>query len=273
MDNTQSGPAFTTEFNVQERMLYKARLASDQHALSTEKLSVPPEVKCDTSKGKPDNVYHKCFIADTTQKAIMSGVTQVVNLGGSCDDTIKRLCEKHRRVTFIEVAHPLVRTYKKSRVFKKQPDINVLETSFNKTLQACSKFSPEKTTLFIFEGVLMHLELPAVITLFKSLRAFSGAGTKFVFGGVKPENKSSCSTNGLLKIGGLLKCFSTFKKHPALWTLSKEHLAGFLECHNFELNEVADTEVLKSRYTSSKLFATPNKKEYMVVAEVQADNG
>ncbi|OPX56028.1 methyltransferase, TIGR00027 family [Oceanospirillum multiglobuliferum] len=216
-------------------------------------------------------VLRKRYIRDAVEQAIAEGVTQVINLGAGFDTLAWELHVRYPQVNFIELDHPATGAQKKKALFDKSPsNLHLLAVDFSQTdartaLSEYSGFDAGRNTFYICEGVLMYLDRADVDRLFSGLKQLTGAGSRFVYTCVVPMNSADNNC------GALLKLYLKFKNEPLNWMIEQQEQADFVEQQGYQLNEIANTNVLRERYLKGISHSTLHQGEYLVSTTALAD--
>jgi len=211
-------------------------------------------------------VLRKRCIEDYTIQAIEKGVTQVINLGAGFDTLAYRLCKRYPQVNFIEIDHPATLAVKVKSL--QQDDlaqhltfipVDFTTQTFEEALRKSTAFLPDKSTLFISEGVLPYLRESEVGQLLESLKRLTGKNTQFILTCVEPVSAERNSH------GVLLNVYLKIKGEPLLWLKKSADLGDFLEQYDFTLKNVIMPEELVDRYLQN-YQGIVHKNEYIAIA-------
>jgi methyltransferase (TIGR00027 family) len=208
----------------------------------------------------------KRFFEDACVRSLNSGYTQVVNIGAGFDTLLWRLHARHPNVNFIEIDHPASSQVKQEAVTDKGPNLSLLPVDLSKTrlkdaLGGFKAFDPSLRTFYICEGVLMYLEKADVSGVFESLRAMTGAGSRFAFSAVSPMGSSTNNTRLLLRL------YLKIKNEPLAWSLEPSELEAFSKAQGYRVLETGDDEKLLRQFAPGVSSGTVHRGEFLAVTE------
>ena len=203
----------------------------------------------------------KC-IEEYTRAAVERGVTQVINLGAGFDTLAFRLAREFPNVSFIEVDHPATQRHKAEAFQALDSPCHLLPVDFvtqnlDQQLSAADIYAPEKSTLFISEGVLMYLAEQDVRALFSGLKRISGNQMEVIFTYLDPSEDNSN--------GPLLAWYLKLKKEQLHWSITRRSLGEFLSPLGYELEMVIDATGFQQRYLPNQ-NVTLHRGEAVAVA-------
>ena len=215
-------------------------------------------------------VLRKRFIEEQTRKEIENGVNQVINLGAGFDTLAWRFHKQYPNVKFIEIDHPATNIEKTKALLQNEDspaNFSMLSVDFTKqnlknSLQDFSDFDPEKSTLFICEGVLMYLVQSEVNQLLTDIKHLTGKDSTLIFTGVEPMESTQNNT------GKLLKFYLKLKGEALNWSIEHENLETVLAANGYKLKELATSETFKSNYLAKNHKSRLHQGEYIAVAQV-----
>lgn len=128
------------------------------------------------------------FIDDALQRAVASGVSQVVFLGAGLDTRAYRLRDLLHSCKVVEADAPATQQHKLERLNRAgipRPDnltycaLDLLAPDLSQTLQQAG-LDPREPTFFTLEGVVMYLPEATVRKTLRAIAAFGGPGTRLV---------------------------------------------------------------------------------------------
>jgi methyltransferase (TIGR00027 family) len=139
--------------------------------------------------------FHEFFIArtryidDYLTKFINNGLEQLVILGAGFDSRAYRFDELKNNVKIFEVDHPATQSVKKEKlkeIFQMLPDhVTYVPVDFQKeNLQSClseNGYDRHLTTVFIWEGVTMYIDLEAIEETLLFVSQNTGKGSAVIF--------------------------------------------------------------------------------------------
>lgn len=211
----------------------------------------------------------KRFIREHVEPLLAAkSVQQVVVLGSGFDTLCWCLHSKYPKANFIEVDHPATVMDKAAALFEKagEPNnYNLLSVDFSEQnlgeeLAHYHAFEPERSTIFVVEGVLMYLSQAHVMQLLYDIRNLTGNGTKLVFTAATHFDSEFNNT------GPLLKYYLKMKKEAVLWTIEREATEAFLESQGWTLECQTDGDKLARVLLPSNHHKTVHKGEHINVA-------
>lgn len=214
-------------------------------------------------------ILRKRSIEERTREAIAQGVTQIVNLGAGFDSLILRLSREFPEINFIEIDHPDTQKFKMEALENASlSNLNYLSIDFTHQnlegrLGSFDAFYAGRSTLFICEGVTMYLSEEEVNHMFSSIRKLSGAGTKFLFTAIEPQN--SVNNN----ISPLLFLYLKLLGEPIKWSLKSEETKGFLDKQKCKLLSLDHWEDFERKFMEKKCKTKLHKGEFLVYAELE----
>lgn len=185
-------------------------------------------------------VLRKRGIEQYARQAIAQGATQIINLGAGLDILLYRLCKEYPEINFIEIDHPDTQVLKNhffQLADEKLNNLHCLPIDFtHQTLEhelaQFAYYYPDKSTLFISEGVLMYLTETQVEHVFQVLKQLTRADLSFVFTALEPEDNTHAS---------LLKRYLQKMGEPIHWYKSKTDLEAFVKRQGYRLHSI-DTD-------------------------------
>ncbi|MEN2978774.1 SAM-dependent methyltransferase [Tistrella bauzanensis] len=212
-------------------------------------------------------VMRKRFMEEAALAALADGYTQVVCLGAGFDVLALTLHRAWPDATFIEIDHPATSAVKQAAIAGTTADnlhllaVDLAERSLPAALGGFPAFDPGRRTLFLCEGVLMYLDVSAVVALFAAIRDLTGPGSRFGFTAVTPMTSPDNNT------GPLLRAYLAIKREPLAWTLERPQIAGFVAARDYRLLDSANTADLVARYMSRPVAGPIHKGEFMALTE------
>jgi len=130
-----------------------------------------------------------------------------------------------------------------------------------------NKFSLNKMTLFILEGLTMYLSHDAIDETFKVIYDYSAPGSLVVF-----DYVYASVLRRELKYYGESAIYKRVKKDNEKWTFGIEEgeIESFLNSHNFSLLEHLDSNIIENKYfrnESGRFITKVNGTHCIVLAE------
>ncbi|MGB7993082.1 SAM-dependent methyltransferase [Methanoregula sp.] len=129
------------------------------------------------------------FFDDTIKEAAQNGLEQLVIMGAGYDTRAYRIDELKENMRVFEIDRPGIQEIKKAKIrdiFGRLPD-NVVYVAvdfeiqdFGQRLFECG-YSHKKKTLFVMEGLIMYLTLPAIDAMLSFIVKNSGPGSAILF--------------------------------------------------------------------------------------------
>ncbi|MEC9404084.1 MAG: class I SAM-dependent methyltransferase [Pseudomonadota bacterium] len=215
----------------------------------------------------------KRFIEDAVLSAIEAeGVTQVVNLGAGFDTLAWRLHERFPEVNFIEIDHPATGAAKAQALGERMAaaeKLHQLSVDFTRQTLAArlggfSGFQPERTTLYICEGVMAYLTEEQVTEMLETLVTLSqGAAPWLVCTCVEPLEAPENNT------GPLLGTYLRMKGESIHWRIAHGTIKGFLADRGYEMMDLGTVTEFKTRYLSGIDHGVTHGGEYGVLARAR----
>jgi methyltransferase (TIGR00027 family) len=175
---------------------------------------------------------------DVVTLAAKTGLLQLVILGAGYDTRAYRIGELPGRVRVFELDHPDTQQIKKEKIreiFGGLPEDVVyvpvdLETQDFGSLLLESGYSPEKKTLFVMEGLIMYITLPAIDAILSFVVNNSGKNSAVLFD--YPE-KTGDTDSSSREIRTDLGNHTARHGEPILFSMPKEGPAAFLRARGF----------------------------------------
>nr|WP_320161201.1 class I SAM-dependent methyltransferase [uncultured Methanoregula sp.] len=129
------------------------------------------------------------FFDDMITAAVGEGLEQLVIMGAGYDSRAYRIDAIRHHVRVFEIDHPdtqVVKTEKIREIFGELPNhvtyvpVDFATQDFGMRLFECG-FSKTKKTLFVMEGLLMYLPLPAIDAMLSFIARNSARGSSILF--------------------------------------------------------------------------------------------
>ena len=178
------------------------------------------------------SALRKRFVNDGVEQGIRRGASQVLLVGGGFDPLCLRLARKHPSVHFIEVDHPATMAVKKHGAEQLGPLAGNLElasvdlgaTPLGEALGDLN-WDPTRRSVVVAEGVLMYLDLAAVVVFLENVHRSTGAESELVLTLVSAEAPAWLRASVAL-VGERIR-----------WTIEPVEVSPFLRAHGFEVVE------------------------------------
>jgi methyltransferase (TIGR00027 family) len=190
----------------------------------------------------------KRWIETMARETLDRGVTQVVVLGAGFDTLAWRLHRELPAVHFFELDHPATQV-RKQRTLGAAVNLTFLSVDLaidspDAVLRACPAFSPEKTTLFIAEGLLMYFQEKRVAALLRELATLTRPPSEMLFTFMEQAPDSSINFRGEhAAVGWWLR----WRREPFQWGLVRAALPDFLQRCGLQFTALADHDVLRTQ--------------------------
>jgi methyltransferase (TIGR00027 family) len=228
----------------------------------------------------PEGVYEWViartkFIDQVFERALSSGVAQVLIVGAGFDTRAIRFKTDGRRIRIFELDASPTQAAKleqyKARGITIPRNVSFVPINFEK--ESISKsllkkgFRRGAKTLVVAEGVFQYLEPAAAHTLFATLRDLVGAGSTLVF-----DYAHASVLRGEGKAYGERRMTREVKKVGESWQfgLDKRDVVPLLSKYSFRMVELHSPSALESRYfrgRDGRVFARINGTQSIVLAE------
>lgn len=177
-------------------------------------------------------------------EAIDAGCAQIVVLGAGLDTLAWRLRDA---ATCFELDHPATQSIK-SRAFADGPTLvpaDLLHESVAEALRIQPRFSTDRPTLFIAEGLLMYLPPTRVAALFRDIATLAAPGSRFAFTFMEARPGHPLAFhNGSRFIAWWLR----WRGEPFRWGLERAFAAAFAAEHGWDLAALSSPEELRRRF-------------------------
>jgi methyltransferase (TIGR00027 family) len=203
------------------------------------------------------------YIDDLVAGCLSNGISQLVILGAGYDSRAYRMEGLADRVKVFEIDHPATQAAKTATVadlFGTLPGhVTYIPLDFNRrTLSealAASAYDPDRTTLFIWEGVTMYLERGAVEDTLRFVATNSGADSSIVFDYLRYSDRYDEEQLRMLK-----KNQDSLVKRGEPWTfgLPEGTVGNFVSSLGFREVVEASDDTLKDKYLTG-----PNQNRAM----------
>lgn len=211
--------------------------------------------------------------------AARGGAEQVVLLGAGYDSRAARLEPALRGRTLFEVDHPATAARKAALVDAAYGDapraravtvsVDFERESVEERLRAAG-LRPGALTLWVWEGVSMYLDEPAVRATLDLVRRLSAPGSLLAFDVWCPP---AAGLERWMRRDLPSLAFRLIYDEPLVWGPPPERLEGVLREHGLALIEQVDARALVRRYTSRRRPWLELSSMVFAVAEVERDLG
>jgi methyltransferase (TIGR00027 family) len=174
--------------------------------------------------------------------AIVGGCRQVVVLGAGFDTLCMELLAAHPQLRCIEIDHPATQRVKRGAAGSDGEGICFVGADLARqplagVLAASPGFDPGAATLFVAEGLLMYVPLPAVADLFGQM-AEAAPNSQVAFTWLEPQRDGKPNFR---RASRLVDGWLALRGEPFLSGMARAALPGFLERAGFVLSEVAES--------------------------------
>ncbi|MCP3901006.1 MAG: class I SAM-dependent methyltransferase [Desulfobacteraceae bacterium] len=225
--------------------------ASEEDALELFKMIVPG--------------FHEFFIARTKYideyllNSINAGLEQLVILGAGYDSRSYRIEELKNKVKILEVDYPATQNAKKEKlieIFQGLPGhvtyvpLDFLKETLKSSLSD-NGYDKSLTTLFIWEGVTMYIDIEAVNETLSFIAKNTGKGSSVIFDHTYPEVIDG--THERYEAKEWLKIANN-SDEPLLFGIKKDNVEKFLTKRGF-----CNIESITSEYFNDNYFTGSNK--------------
>jgi methyltransferase (TIGR00027 family) len=204
-------------------------------------------------------LLRKALLEEYARQAIREGCAQVLVFGAGFDTLALRLSREHRNVAFVEVDHPAAQCLKREvlNTRKLQPEnlrllpIDLTGPQALSELAASEALSRDSETLFIAEGVLMYLDLPAVDRVFELCGRY-GSRSRFAFTFMERlEDGHVAFRNQNRHVDAWLRR----RGEPFRWGVPCGELPSYLSHRGFTARSIVATDELRERYLRAPALA------------------
>jgi methyltransferase (TIGR00027 family) len=208
-------------------------------------------------------MLRKRWIEEAVRAALAEGWEQVVVIGAGFDTLASRLSIEFPRASFLEIDHPATQARKRVAMGSAPANLHFIAADLSRTrlqdaLSAERAFRPDVRSVFIIEGLLMYLGDAEVGGVFATLREGLRAGVRVVFTVMEPARDGRSAFHNATP---LVKWLLVRWSEPFKSALRRDEAGRFLEGFGFRLQDLADSETLRSRYLA------PARLEHLTLAQ------
>ncbi|MFA5222186.1 MAG: class I SAM-dependent methyltransferase [Methanoregula sp.] len=264
--HTRAGPSRTAEgvaaFRAAESMLPEdERICCDPYAIhfvSPAKRARVAEYSTTRFPGLKNTIVARVrYFDDTIRAAAGCGLEQLVIMGAGYDTRAYRIDELKGHVRVFEIDHPDTQQVKKEKIreiFGRLPDhvvyvpVDFETQEFGRRLPECG-YSPAKKTLFVMEGLIMYLPLPAIEAMLFFIVQNSGRGSAILFDCSATTRHNAPSQKGTRKNLGE---HTAQGGEPILFAMPEEGAEAFLEKRGFTRVRTVTSDEYRQMYFHGK---------------------
>ena len=209
-------------------------------------------------------------LRDLAQGAVGEGCRQVVVLGAGFDTLCMELQAAYPQLACFEIDHPATQRVKRAAAASDAHGVTFLavdlaQRPLAEVLAACPQFDPEVPTLFVAEGLLMYVPLPAVATLFEQI-AQTGPQNRVAFTWLSPQADGKPNFS---KRSRLIDAWLAVRGEPFLSGMAPASLPAFLNRAGMALVEVAESAAVLEAAEPLANRSVPLAGEYVAFAKVR----
>lgn len=202
-------------------------------------------------------IIRKRKIEECVKDACEEGAEQLVFFGAGLDTLGFRSAEINPSIKVFEVDHPATQTVKRKAVDSgnvlKPINLTLISADLTKktpldVLKESDKFSFQKKTLFVAEGVFMYLTLGEVGTTLDILKKFAKGNSMFLFTYMELDRHGKPGFHGQSNaVNKWLKA----KEERFLWGHTPAEIESFLTSRELTMDAHFDGDSLKNQFLSS----------------------
>jgi len=179
-------------------------------------------------------VVRKRCIEAMVREAIEHGAEQLVVIGAGFDTLSLRIAADHPGIQVFEIDHPATRNWKIRAVADQKLNpgnvhflaLDLMRGTLKDTLLESPCYKPERTTVFVAEGLLMYLRESDVKDLLHFITHNSGQNSRFVFTYMEAQAPGDYQfKNARWFVNFWLK----IKSEMFTWGLQSKNLGAFVE--------------------------------------------
>jgi methyltransferase (TIGR00027 family) len=195
----------------------------------------------------------RCIEQVTREFLDSAQIQQVVVIAGGFDPLLAMLSEQYKNMAFFELDHPATQRAKKAALHNANNltllPIDLTRQSVSDVLHG-SSFSPDKSTLFIAEGITMYLDEQEIKRFFQQIQSCTRHDdSHFLFTYMNKQPSGSIQFESATK---LVDYWLWVKKEVFKWGIATGELAGFLSAIGYRLVSVFDADYLTQQYLADK---------------------
>lgn len=210
----------------------------------------------------------KRAIRDHAHAAVATGCRQVVVLGAGLNTLCMELLAAYPQLCCIEVDLPATQQRKRRAAGAAGQGVHYLgadlaQQPFGAVLAACPAFHAELPTLFVAEGLLMYVPLPAVAALFAQMAA-AAPHSQVAFTWFEPQADGRPNFRDRSR---LVDLWLALRGEPFLSGMARADLPGFLQGAGYAIERVLESADLLGQAQRSAL---PVAAEYICFARRRA---
>lgn len=208
----------------------------------------------------PGMMFHyllrKRLLEDIAPEALREGYQQVVVLGAGFDPLALRLSAEFPDRLFMEIDHPGTQRVKREALAERIMSgsnlvlipLDMARESLEEGVRRAPEFHPSAQTLFIAEGLLMYLELPAVDRVFRFCRQQGGSRPRFAFTFMERVEDGRIAFRDQSRT---VDAWLRRRGEPFRWGIPVPELPGYLRERGFTCCSIATPQVLRERYLTT----------------------
>jgi methyltransferase (TIGR00027 family) len=214
------------------------------------------------------------FIDNQFVRALEQGLEQILIFGAGFDTRGIRFGSRAENTRIFELDAPVTQSAKIERYHQKKIEIpkNLIYIPIDFDLESLSErliqkgFEKGRSSLFILEGLTMYLQPASVDSTFKTIKEFSGPGSRIVFDHIytsviRRENLYEGEQEIYQKVAVSGECFN--------FGIEKGHADEFLNTYGFAVEKIMDADALDEMFfrdTQGKHVGHVNKTHCIVTA-------
>lgn len=179
-------------------------------------------------------VVRKRCIETMVRQGIEHGAQQLVVIGAGFDTLSLRIAADHPDIPIIEIDHPATQAWKSQAVADQKLNpgnvnflpLDLMQGTLKDTLLQSPCYKPERSTIFVAEGLLMYLRESDVKDLLHVITQNSGPNSRFVFTYMEAQSPEDYQfENARWFVNFWLK----IKGEKFTWGLQSKNLGAFIE--------------------------------------------
>jgi methyltransferase (TIGR00027 family) len=190
----------------------------------------------------------KRWIERAVKSLLDEGFTQVVVIGAGLDTLVWRLHLERTRVSFWELDHPASQAPKAAALKGLAPASNLMMLPLDlrnelpsAVLGASNRFSRDRRTCFVAEGLLMYLPEERVWAVLADAAQFKGAVVVFTF--MEPDPTGNAAFRGGSSV---IEKWLRARSEPFAWGMPRSSVADFLAPIGLQVRSIAGADELRS---------------------------
>jgi methyltransferase (TIGR00027 family) len=204
-----------------------------------------------------------------------AGMDQVVVLGGGTDTLAARLARRYPNARFLDVDYPAALATKR-KVLEQTgflaPNLSLVPLDLGShdlkaALDSLPEFESASPAFFICEGAFKYLERRGVEKILANLADLPCPALRLAFTFMEPDPRGSIAFRGA---SPLVTAWLRLRGEGFSWGLPARELPGFLARRGFALEEIADSDVFRTRFLSGHPEVALAEGEKVAIASVYA---